>query len=62
MKIRQLGAALFHVDRPIDRQMQLSVVFRNLAKAPKILHGAAQITRICCVCISEQRATCRYTH
>jgi len=40
MKIRPLVAELFHADRRIDRQTdmtKLSVAFRNFAKAPKAL-------------------------
>jgi len=42
MKIRQVGAELFHADRPKDRQTdsqpdmsQLTVAFRNLANTLK---------------------------
>jgi hypothetical protein len=37
MKIRPVGAELFHADRQTDRQtdMKLTVAFRNFAKTPK---------------------------
>jgi hypothetical protein len=38
MKISSVGAELFHADRQIDRQTdmtKLTIVFRNFANAPK---------------------------
>jgi hypothetical protein len=37
MKIRQVGAELFHADRLTDMTM-LTVAFRNFANAPEIEH------------------------
>jgi len=36
MKIRQVGAELFHADRQTDRHNELIVAFRNFANAPKV--------------------------
>jgi len=34
MKIRPVGAELFHADRQTDRHEELVVAFRNFANAP----------------------------
>ena len=36
MKIRQVGAELFHAGRQMDRHNELMVAFRNFANAPKV--------------------------
>ena len=59
MKIRPVGAELFHVDRKTYIQtdmMKLSVTFAILRRHLKILHGA-NITLMRCICISERTAT-----
>jgi hypothetical protein len=51
MKIRQVGAELFHMDGRTDRQThmtKLTVAFRNFANAPKN-NNALQITFLLCL-------------
>jgi hypothetical protein len=51
MKIRQVGAELFHADGRPDRQThmtKLTVAFRNFANAPKN-NTAQQITFLLCL-------------
>jgi hypothetical protein len=47
MKIRPVGAELFHADGRTDRQdeAKLVVVFRNFAKAPKNIIGPRALFR-----------------
>ena len=54
MKIRPVGAMLFHADRQTDMP-KLILVFRNVAKAPKsvLMDGQIGIEASCVHC--EQR-------
>jgi hypothetical protein len=45
MKIRQLGAELFHVDRPVDMP-KLTVTFHNFADVPKINYSQLTVIKL----------------
>jgi len=51
MKIRPVGAELFHADRQTDRQtdMQLIIAFRSFAKAPnnQSVNAYKEIIAVC---------------
>ena len=59
MKIRPVGAELFHADGRTDRRIDMMkriVAFRNFENAPKIVRSAYS-GFMCFVFISEQTAT-----
>jgi hypothetical protein len=55
MKIRPLGAELFHADGRTDTT-KLKVAFRNFAKAPKNYTVSLHIEILCFVWIPEETA------
>jgi hypothetical protein len=56
MKIRLVGAELFHVDGRIDRRTdttKLIVAFRNSANAPKTTDSVNSVNRLVFVMVGE---------